>query len=72
MQQHPVETSISIHAHTGTNPEFNNRSDRRDNLKHTISISTIKAPLPDVREALDDAIMYAYHLLMTLIESNNL
>lgn len=43
VQQPPVETSISIHAHTMTNSEFI-RSDRSDNLKHSISISTIKAP----------------------------
>lgn len=43
VQQPPVETSISIHAHTMTNSEFS-RSDRSDNLKHSISISTIKAP----------------------------
>lgn len=55
MQQQPVETSISIHAHTmTTNPEYN-RSDRSDKVKHSISISTIKAPLSNPRITIDDA-----------------
>lgn len=56
MQQHPVETSISIHAHTVTSSECN-RSGRSDYLKPTISISTVKAP-PGVETTIDDAIMY--------------
>lgn len=54
VQQQPVETSISIHAHTIMNPEFN-RSDRSDQLKHSISISTIKAMSSDARVTVDDA-----------------
>lgn len=69
MQQHPVETSISIHAHTVTSPEYN-RSDRGDNLKHSISISTIKAPPPDVRVALDDEIMYDKSMCLTMTQTN--
>lgn len=53
MQQQPVETSISIHAHTMTNPDFN-RSDRIDKLKHSISISTIKPPTAERTDTLDD------------------
>lgn len=53
MQQQPVETSISIHAHTMTNPDFN-RSDRIDKLKHSISISTIKPPTTERIVTLDD------------------
>lgn len=56
VQQAPVETSISIHAHTMTNSEFS-RSDRSDNLRHSISISTIKTPQLSTtpRIILDDA-----------------
>lgn len=53
MQQQPVATSISIHAHTMTNPEFH-RSDRSDKLKHSISISTIKAPPNNPTVTIDD------------------
>lgn len=53
MQQQPVETSISIHAHTTTTAEFN-RSDRGDKLKHSISISTINPLSSESRVSLDD------------------
>lgn len=63
MQQHPVETSISIHAHTVTSSECN-RSGRSDYLKPTISISTVKAPPLEVETTIDDAIMYLSELII--------
>lgn len=54
MQQQPVETSISIHAHTTTHSEYN-RSDRGEKLKHSISISTINPPSSEAKVTLDDA-----------------